>query len=131
MAKDNNNKKLDILIQAVEKLAANPVAVVAPVAPVLPIAPVLPVAAIAPVNTGDHDFLLTFSSEVKVRLDNIVNAIQNLTDGTATKINDHDKKITQNSDDIIKIQTQQKVWGIALSVGWGVLLVLLKFFKVL
>ncbi|MDO8554366.1 MAG: hypothetical protein Q7S22_06155 [Candidatus Micrarchaeota archaeon] len=39
-------------------------------------------------NSNDHDFLLTFSSEVKTKLDVIFTAIKDLSDGTAKRISD-------------------------------------------
>ena len=89
MAKDNLQleNKIDKLIDVI---TSHQVAPVLPVAPIAPIAPVLP---LVPHNSGDHDFLLTFSSEVKTKLDVIDNKIQMLTDGTAMKINDHETRL--------------------------------------
>ena len=128
MPKSSTDKKLEVLIQAVEKLVASPIAPVAPIAPILPIAPIAPIAAI---NTGDHDFLLDFSATTKVKLDNIFEAITKLSDGTTSKINALEVRTETNANDILVMQTQIKVWGISLGVGWTILIIVLKFFKVI
>lgn len=111
---NKTDKKLSELTILVEKLINREVAVVAPVAPVLPIAPVAPV---LPVNTGDHDFLLTFSSEVKVRLDNINDTLIKLSNGTASQIAALEMKTEKNTNDITKIMT----FGTALIIFVGII----------
>lgn len=55
------DKKLDTLINAVEKLIAKEVA---PIAPVLPIAPIAPIAPVIPINPGDHDLIVGLVKDV-------------------------------------------------------------------
>jgi hypothetical protein len=71
---------------------------------------------IAKANDGssDHDFLLTFSSEVKTKLDNISVDIKDLKDGTATKIADHELRLNT-------LETNQTKTTVLLSVGIGIM----------
>ena len=103
-----------MLITAVEKLIATPVAPVLPIAPVVPIAPVLPLD-----NSITQDLIVKFTrleENVKLNFQQVKDAIKELTDGTAARLTGVEGKSTKNSDDIIIIKTQMKVWGIALGV---------------
>jgi hypothetical protein len=110
MAKqDNTNKKLDSLINAVEKLVANPVAAVAPVLPVLPIAPVAPIAPLI-INQDDHNLLIKLDGKVDALKDDI----RSLNDGTTTKINDHEVRIKTLES------TTTKLWAYGTALVFAV-----------
>lgn len=109
----SSSKQLENLTQAIEKLLAKEVAQVLPVTPIAPIAPIAP---IIPANSGDHDLLTRLEENVTLNFKQVKDAIQELGDGTKRQIEDHEKRITGNSNDLIKIKTQQKVWGVALGM---------------
>src|ERR1035437_24651 len=107
--KTSSDKKLDALIQAVEKLVATPVAPVAPVLPIAPIAPVLPID-----NSITQDLIVRFTrleENVRLNFQQVKDAIKELTDGTSKRIDNIEKISGANSDDIITMKTQLKVWG--------------------
>ena len=81
--------KTDILIQGIEKLLAREVAPVAPVLAVAPIAPVLPVAPVLPIAPEDHNLLIKLDGKVDALKDDI----KALTDGTTTRITDHEIRL--------------------------------------
>src|ERR1035437_1236037 len=122
--KSSTDKKLDALVQAVEKLVANPVA------PVLRVAPIAPIAPVAPIDiSATQDLIVRFTrleENVRLNFQQVKDAIKELTDGTSKRLDNVEKVGGDNSDDIISMKTQLKVWGVALSVGWGLLLVLLR-----
>ena len=94
-------------------------------------------------GADDHDFLLSFSSEVKVKLDTIRDDIKDLSDGTAARITtleneklnirdsytaiyktgveksltDHEERIRINTDKITQIRT----FGTAAVIALGIL----------
>lgn len=80
-----------------------------------------------PASNQDHDTLISFRSETLSELKNIRTDIQNLNDGTAIKINDHETRIRSNSDDIISLKTQVKVWGTGILFVMAVIQILLGF----
>jgi hypothetical protein len=126
MVKSSTDKKLDLLVQAVEKLVATPVAPVLPVAPIAPVAPVLPL--------NNDDLIIRFTrldENVTLNFKQVKDAIKELSDGTATRINSLEVKSESNMKDILVLKTQLKVWCIALGLAWGVLEVVLRMFKVL
>lgn len=94
MVKNTSDKKLDLLINAVEKLVANPVA------PVLPVLPIAPIAPIAPID----DSRLT---RVEVKIDGLKDDIKNLNDGTTLKISDHEIRIRIMETNLTRVMT----WG--------------------
>ena len=108
------DKKLDALIQAVEKLVANPVA---PVAPIAPIAPVLPVAPVIQQNSGDHDILTSFRAEALVEFKNIKDTLIKIQESNETyalksEFVEHLKEhaILRNDVDTLKT-TVTKIWS--------------------
>lgn len=127
MPKSTTDKKLEILIQAVEKLVASPVA---PIAPVLPIAPIAPIAPLD--NSITQDLIVKFTrleENVKLNFQQVKDAIKELTDGTSARLGGVEVKSGKNSDDIITIKTQLKVWGIALGIGFTLLQFLINYIK--
>lgn len=44
-------------------------------------------------NAGDHDLLTEFRAETKVRMEDLKNAIQQLTDGIAITLKDHETRL--------------------------------------
>lgn len=74
---------------------------------------------IAKANDGssDHDFLLTFSSEVKTKLDGIATDIKDLKNGTESKINDHEVRLNALEGNNTKLT-------VLLSVGAGIMTLL-------
>lgn len=84
MPKESTDKKLDLLIDIMTKMAATPVAVVAPIAPIAPVAPV------APVDTSiNQELVVKFTrleENVKLNFQQVKDAINALSDGTASRI---------------------------------------------
>lgn len=109
-------KKLDKLIGLIEDR------VVAPVLPVAPVAPVLP---LIQSNPDDHNLLIRLDTKVDALKDDI----KTLSDGVNARITDHETRIRLNSDDIIAIKTQIKVWGIGIVFVLAVIQILLRFVK--
>lgn len=126
MKNNNDNKKLDLLITAVEKLVNNPVAVVAPIAPIAPVLPIVPL--------NNDDLIIRFTrldENVTLNFKQVKDAIKDLSDGTSSRINALEIKAENNIKDILILKTQIKVWCVALGVAWAVLEMVLHFFKVL
>lgn len=89
--------QIQLLTEAVEKLINHPVA---PVLPVLPIAPVAPIAPID--NTISQDLIVKFArleENVRLNFQQVKDAIKELNDGTANRINklENDKLNIQDS----------------------------------
>lgn len=121
--------QIQLLTEAVEKLINHPVA---PVLPVLPIAPVAPIAPID--NTISNDLIVKFArleENVKLNFQQVKDAIKELNDGTANRINklENDKLNIQDSyplmykvdvDKAIKdLQTDTKAQGTAITKLWS------------
>lgn len=93
----STDKKLDLLLVAMQKMLDNPVA---PIAPIAPVAPVLP---IVQTNSGDHDMLVAFRAETVAELKNIRTDIATLNDGTSKRIDDHEIRIKSNETKITQL----------------------------
>src|ERR1035437_3672934 len=111
------DEKIDKLMRLVEKRA------VAPVAPVLPVAPIAPVAPVLPINSGDHDVLTALVVSVQnldKKLDDkfsdIKLDIQNINNGFARTIADHEERIRKAETSV----TQIKTYGTALVFAIGI-----------
>ena len=72
-------------------------------------------------GVDDHDFLLTFSAEVKTKLDAISNDIKELKDGTAIKIADHELRLTSLETEKTKTTTMIVIAGAILTFLVGLL----------
>ena len=131
------NKKLEELTRLVQHLVDNPVL---PVKEVAPVAPVLP---IVPTNSNDHDLLQRLDEKV----DSIILQIDKLSDGTANKIDDHEKRLkelekctvnestynTKHDELIKKFDTLNGkiIWIFAFSAGVAFIAsIVLKFLKI-
>ena len=95
--RDSVDKKIDALTSAIEKLLSREVAPIAPVAPVLPVAPVAPI-----VSTSVDDHLAisnltlglaNLDAKMTDKFADIKNDIKSVTDGTATQLADHEKRL--------------------------------------
>ena len=121
MANYSIDKKLDTLINAVEKLIANPVA---PVAVVAPVAPVLPVAPLVPNNPEDHNLILGLVgkldtvnvkvdalkddiSDLKKDKDIFVNQTQHL--DVVKNVADHETRIRKMEDVVSDVATIKRL----------------------
>ena len=73
----------------------------------------------------DHDILI----ELKTKMDDLKDDIKDLKDGTSTQIAQHEIAIKKNTLDIQITKTQLKTWGIAISVFWAVLTLIVHYLK--
>lgn len=119
-------KKLDMLIQVVQKLLDNPVPTVTPISPIAPVAPVAPLLSTAVLHSGDHDVITALVVSVG-NLEKKVDAIALQLDSKYTTIDehkvvvgiqtDHETRIRNNEVSITKIMS----YGSALIVFVGIL----------
>ena len=113
----NTDKKLDILIQDIQKLINNPVAAVAPVAPVAPILPLIPP------NSGDHDLLTKLDTKVdQIQFDVTALKAQNSIYITRNEFIEVVRIQRTHDDEIKVIQTFKdtlsgKMWGVGIMAG--------------
>lgn len=77
--------KLDLILKALERIAAQPIAPVLPIAPIAPIAPVLP---IVQANSGDHDIITGLVKDV-ANVDKKVDALSLKLDSKYTTAEEH------------------------------------------
>jgi len=98
--KQSTNEKIDALTAAIEKLLLKEVAPVAPVLPVAPIAPVAPVLPLTTTTAEDHVAIATLTvsvaaldTKVTEKFADIKNDIKAISDGTATQLADHEKRL--------------------------------------
>jgi hypothetical protein len=94
MPKDNVGKKIDALADLMRELLSREVAPIAPVLPVAPIAPVLST------STDDHIVISNLAlslgnldTKVTEKFLDIKNDIKGLSDGTASTLADHEKRM--------------------------------------
>lgn len=76
-------------------------------------------------GTSDHDLI----TKLDVKMDNLKIDIAELKSGTTIQINNHETRITSNTSDIQVLQTQLKVWGAALGIGFATVQFLLNYYK--
>jgi len=105
-------KRFDDISRILERMA-----VPIPAIPAIPAIPSIP--AIPPMgvfHSGDHDILTRLEENVGINFKQVKDAIKELTDGTKSQIEDHEKRIRENEKNITKIMT----WGTALIIFMGV-----------
>jgi hypothetical protein len=110
--KQTINGKIDALTDAIEKPIARPVAPIAPVLPIAPIAPVAPIVPLTTTSSEDHVAIATLIVSVQAldtkfteKFADIKSDIKALSDGTASQLADHEKRIRINE------QYQQNLIG--------------------
>lgn len=117
MADKDLSKKINDLIRIVEKLS-----VPIPPIPAIPAIPAIP--HIYP--SGDHDTIVKLVEAVEnidtkftEKFIDLTNAIKSLNDGTSSKLNDHELKITKLETSVVEIRleqvktkTQMATWGV-------------------
>jgi hypothetical protein len=94
------NNEVKRLTDAIEKLLARDVAPVAPVLPVAPVAPVAPIVPLLTTTSEDHVAIATLvvsvaglDTKFTEKFADLKNDIKQLSDGTATQLSDHEKRI--------------------------------------
>lgn len=116
MANNNNQRTLDQILRAIEKIAA-PIPAIPPIPPIPPIPAILPV-----VPSGDHELL----QRLDVKVDALKEDIRLLTDGTGKKIDEHESRIKTVETAVTKVWA----YGTAMIFVVGLLeFFLLKFLK--
>ncbi len=87
-------------------------------------------------GADDHDSITTLigtvgnlNTRLGEKFDELKADIKDLKDGTATKIADHETRISTNTSQIQITQTQLKTWGSALGGGVVILQLALHFWK--
>lgn len=107
-----SDKKLDLLLIAINKLASKEVAPVAPVAPVLPL---------APINNGDHDLLTKLDTKVdQIQMDVTALKAQNSVYVTRTE---HQEVVRIQADHEARIRIVEV--AMVKIMQWGTIAVLL------
>lgn len=105
--------KSDELAREFSRLTAIIEKMTPPIPAIPPIPPILPIPAIPQIIlSDDHNLLIKLDTKVDALKDDI----KMLSDGTSTKINDHETRLRANEASITKILT----WGTASIVILGV-----------
>jgi hypothetical protein len=116
---NSTDKKLDVLINSVQKLIDNPVKEIAPIAPVAPVLPIIPM------NSGDHDLLTKLDTKVdQIQMD--VTELKNKIPLYVTQSEYQEILRVQriHEDEIKKLESFRdtltgKIWGIGIIAGFG------------